>query len=63
MQVAEKQYWVYAKSEQGSINVLLMDKELDDEGSPPVSLISYESSSSRFKFAGNLLCVGTLYIV
>ncbi|XP_070387036.1 transcription factor E2F5-like [Dermacentor albipictus] len=37
-QVAEKQYWVYAKSEQGSINVLLMDKELDDEGSPPLQV-------------------------
>ncbi|XP_049524479.1 transcription factor E2F4-like isoform X2 [Dermacentor silvarum] len=37
-QVAEKEYWVYAKSEQGSIKVLLMDKEADEEGSPPVQV-------------------------
>uniref|UniRef100_A0A023G8X8 E2F/DP family winged-helix DNA-binding domain-containing protein n=1 Tax=Amblyomma triste TaxID=251400 RepID=A0A023G8X8_AMBTT len=33
-QAIEKAHWLYAKSEQGPIDVLLLDKELEDAGSP-----------------------------
>lgn len=45
-QAVDKNYWLYAKSEQGPINVLLLDKEIDDESSSPLRAQHEEKAPS-----------------